>query len=293
MASLEGSHGSHIDQPPPERNVPLPLVAHEKLAITEVTRGQAPGHTPHAEKDISKARRQASFIPTAQELHDNPEAPRVTNIMSGPRYPIGQVLAWMGCMVWNYDILLDPNHDIAQHQIKNDITTQAEDSHVTTSGPACGTYTSARQIRKPDLPGGSPPELRSQAHPLGVPQILARPKDDRDRVAVEQANVITTWLLDILTRFVQKKKGVIAGNPRNSLMWETPEAKERQAVQDVEFTNYDACAYAGTRHKKQSLLHNIPQCRTLSAVCHHTHSAEEWKPIRGEARHKVPHCGGS
>ena len=227
-------------------------------------------------------------MPTLQELEDNPEAPRITNIMSGPRYPIGQVLSWMGCLVWNFDILLNRTHDIAKREVREDIAEQAQDSHVTTSGPACGTYTRARQIRRPDLPGGGPPELRSLAYPLGLPVILAKHKADKDRVAVEQANVITTWLFELLTKFARKKKGILAENPRNSLMWETPEAKELQTVEQVEFTNYDACAYAGTRHKKQSLLHNIPQCRTLHAVCHHTHSPEEWKPIRGKQGTKFP-----
>ena len=125
-------------------------------------------------------------------------------------------------MVWNFDILLNPTHDIAKEDVREDISTQAEDSHVTTSGPACGTYTRARQIRRPDLPGGGPPELRSQAHPLGLPLILAKPKEDRDRVAVEQANVITTWLFELLAGLARKKNGVLAENPRNSLMWETP-----------------------------------------------------------------------
>jgi len=191
-------------------------------------------------------------------------------------------------MVWNFDIFLNPKHDIARPEVREDIAEQAEDSHVTTSGPACGTYTRAREIRRPDLPGGGPPELRSLTYPLGLPAILAKPKEDKDRVAVEQANVITTWLFELLTGLARKKKGILAENPRNSLMWETPEAKELQTVDQVEFTNYDACAYAGTRRKKQSLLHNIPQCRTLHAVCHHTHSPEEWKPIRGKQGTKFP-----
>ena len=61
-----------------------------------------------------------------------------------------------------------------------------------------------------------------------------------------------------------------------------------RSVDQVEFTNYDACAYAGTRRKKQSLLDNIPQCRTLHAVCHHTHSPEEWKPIKGKQGTNFP-----
>ena len=69
-----------------------------------------------------------------------------------------------------------------------------------------------------------PPELRSLTYPLGLPVILAKPKEDRDRVAVEQANAITTWLFELLTGLARKRKGILAENPRNSLMWET-EAK--------------------------------------------------------------------
>ena len=74
-----------------------------------------------------------------------PEAPRVSNIMSGPRFPLGQVLMWMGCLVWNYDILLDGSHDVSRPGAREVIATQAKNSHVTTSGPACGTYTRARK----------------------------------------------------------------------------------------------------------------------------------------------------
>ena len=53
---------------------------------------------------------------------------------------------------------------------------------------------------------------------------------------MEQANIITRWLFNLLTKLAKKKKkGAIAENPRNSLTWETPEAKELQAVEQVEF----------------------------------------------------------
>ena len=135
-----------------------------------------------------------------KEVHENPDAPRIANIMSGPRYPIGQVLALMGCLVWNFDFLLDPKHDIAQQQVRDNIDAQAEDSHITTSGPACGTFTRAKQICRPDHPGGGLPELRSQAHPLGLPEILARIDGDKDRLAVDHANAITLWLFRLLTK---------------------------------------------------------------------------------------------
>ena len=108
MASLQGSQVSHVDQTPPERDDLLPLAVQERHTGARDTGEETPGHRPHARVSISKSRRQASFMPTAQELDDKPEAPRITNVMSGPRYPIGQVLAWMGCMVWNFDILLNP-----------------------------------------------------------------------------------------------------------------------------------------------------------------------------------------
>ena len=94
------------------------------------------------------------------------------NIMSGPRFPIGQVFAWTGCLVWNFDIIFDSSQDITCPDVQPGIAEQAKTSHVTTSGPACGTYTRARQTRRPDPPGGGPPKLRSDSHLLGLPGIV-------------------------------------------------------------------------------------------------------------------------
>ena len=167
---------------------------------------------------------QQSFQPTADEISAHPEAPKVTNIMSGPRFPLGQVLIWMGCLVWNYDILLDDSHDITRPGARESIAAQAKDSDLTTSGPACGTYTRAREIRRDDLPGGGPPQLRSTEHPLGLPAILEKPAGDRDRSSVENANEITLWLFNLLFDLVAMELAVLAENPRNSIMWLTPEA---------------------------------------------------------------------
>ena len=66
------------------------------------------------------------------------EALRMSNIMSGPRFPLGQFLMWMGYLIWNFDILLDESHDVSRPGAKESIAEQANESHATTSGPACG-----------------------------------------------------------------------------------------------------------------------------------------------------------
>ena len=81
---------------------------------------------------------------------------------------------------------------------------------------------------------------------------------------------------------------MLAENPKNSLMRATPEAKRLQKVENMQFSNYDACAYAGTRNKKQALLHNMSPCSELAAVCHHAHAHDEWTPTKSTAKTKSP-----
>ena len=191
-------------------------------------------------------------------------------------------------MVWNFDILLDSSHDVTCPDARKSIAGQAKKTHATTSGPACGTCTRARHFRRPELPGGGPPELRSEVHPLGLPEILARPPEDRDRASVVQTNHTTSWLCDLLFDLASAKQAVLAENPKNSPMWATPEAKQLLSVETMQFTNYDACAYAGTRKKKQALLHNMSPCSELAAVCHHTHAHDEWTPTKSTGKTKFP-----
>ena len=72
---------------------------------------------------------------------------------------------------------------------------------------------------------------------LGLPDILAKPAQDRDRSCVENANSITLWLFNLLLELATKESAVLAENPRNSIMWLTPEAKRLRAVKGMQFTD--------------------------------------------------------
>ena len=105
---------------------------------------------------------------------------------------------------------------------------------------------------------------------------------------MENANDITLWLFNLLLELVTLKLAVLAENPRNSIMWLTPEAKRLKAADGMMYTDYDACAYACTRKQKQTLLHNIAECHKLAAACHHTHAKDEWKPIKKTGKTEFP-----
>ena len=100
------------------------------------------------------------------------------NIAFGHRFPFGLMFQWMGCIDYHFDFLFDRNNDLRTAEAQDIVSQAARKADVTTTGPACGIFSAATLIRRPELKGGGPPQLRYEACPLGFPTIFAKPDSD-------------------------------------------------------------------------------------------------------------------
>ena len=140
----------------------------------------------------------------------------------------------------------------------------------------CGTFSRARDIYRDDLPGGGAPKLRSEDHPLGLPHVLSRTGELRDRVL--KANELSDWVMHTNAAAHARGAAFLDENPQRSYRWLTPASKAVLATEGVFRTDYAACAYASHRRKAQTFVHNMKKCRQLACVCRHAHDRSEWKP---------------
>ena len=69
---------------------------------------------------------------------------------------------------------------------------------------------------------------------------------------------------------------IVAENPRNAYCWLFKSIINVLGLLGVFILEYMACAFAGARSKKQSLMTNVEELRTMASVCRHIHDAHEW-----------------
>ena len=109
-------------------------------------------------------------------------------------------------------------------------------------GPPCGTATRARdrpvpkRLRMRGAPDPRP--LRSEAHPLGFPELLADHPDESLRVAsekVKKANCIYNNMAKFFEFCIDQAVYFTVENPSRSYMWLTPAFKELCAKPDSSY----------------------------------------------------------
>ena len=134
------------------------------------------------------------------------------------------------------------------------------------AAPPCGTCSRARQIRNHP---SDPPVLRTEAHPMGLPQLTG--------VNLEKVRLANT-LYDKLVRFlvVATKRKILwsVENPKNSLLWEIPFFAELYV--DAEFVYFDACCYGGERLTAKAIL---TTCRALFSLAQKCQGRHPRKPF--------------
>ena len=112
--------------------------------------------------------------------------------------------------------------------------------------PPCGTASRARD--KPVGPGKyAPPKLRSEAHPLGLPDLA---RDHPELLPqVEAANFIYIICANTGRILRDRKIAWTLENPRESYFWWVPQVRELLDHPDVDFVRFPNCAYGGPRPK--------------------------------------------
>ena len=135
--------------------------------------------------------------------------------------------------------------------------------------PPCGTASRARDIPIKGQP--SPPALRSEAFPAGLPGLSPswQAKVDSANSIYRRAARFCAWLLEEAphTHFCVE-------NPARSYMWLLPEFLDLRPRCSV--VPYDACMHGGARAKHQELWTSLPELSALARQCDNSHPHRPW-----------------
>ena len=132
------------------------------------------------------------------------------------------------------------------------------------AAPPCGTCSRAREI--PLGPGGGPKQLRSHAHPLGLPSLTGR-----DLERVQLANVLYEGLTQFLRQCTVQNIPWSVENPTSSYLWDIPCFVELIANTPSQFYNYDTCAWGSSRKLRRSFLSTLREMSGIQASCPGNH----------------------
>ena len=131
--------------------------------------------------------------------------------------------------------------------------------------PVCGTCSRARQINN-----GGPRALRSDEHPVGIPELTPA-----EKIRVELANDMYWETCKLFSHCSLKGILVTLENPSRNLFWETDPFKQLQATMELHFSNRQMCMLGGARpngHSLQLIFRQFPRwtlhVTTLTVTCH-------------------------
>ena len=118
--------------------------------------------------------------------------------------------------------------------------------------PPCGTCSRARGIPLASgQPGPAP--LRSEAHPLGIPDLERLHPREVPRVLA--ANVLYDFSATIAEHLIDNGIAWSMESPRDSLLWYIPKVRRLTDRLDTAFVHFQRCAYSASRPKWTGWLH--------------------------------------
>ena len=139
--------------------------------------------------------------------------------------------------------------------------------------PPCGTCSRAREIRHKELPGGGPPVLRTEVHPLGLPDLEQKFPHLAPRVTA--ANKVYDSIAQLVRKAKQRGTLWSMENPRNSILWLIPCIKDLCEV--CFFADFQACMFGGARPKWTRFAHGPTNfLKKLCRTCDGSHSHAPW-----------------
>ena len=130
--------------------------------------------------------------------------------------------------------------------------------------PPCGTFSRAREIRRP----GAPLPLRNLRHIQGFPHLRGT-----NLSRVRSANALVEFMSAQCR--VLSAKGICwtIENPTNSLMWNYPDLE--RVIASSHSVTFDACMHGSRRKKSTTIRANRSWFQDLQRTCDgsHTHQA--------------------
>jgi len=199
----------------------------------------------------------------------------MVDIMSGPNYPLAKGFEMAGWRIFVVDLLFGEEHDLSKLDNQEKIRRQFKQADFVWAALDCSDKTRAREIPRKHADGRAMPSpLRTEEHPMGVPELQGH---DKQRVAA--SNAAAEFVLGELR--LHQSRGGCSGreNPANSLHWHTP-TEVGMFTQGTWWDKfYDACTLQGTRRKKQRIRHDVEEIRLWPDMrCRHLHHPQEWTP---------------
>ena len=115
--------------------------------------------------------------------------------------------------------MLDRSHDLSNSLRQQSLHEQLQSVCFIAAALDCSTKSRAREIPR-DFGDGRPPPrpLRSEQHPLGLPELTGS-----QQTRVEQDNAAASFVLSEIDQLVDRGGGSVRENPYNSLHWWTPD----------------------------------------------------------------------
>ena len=149
--------------------------------------------------------------------------------------------------------------------------------------PDASTTSRARDRRLKGLRHGGPKQLRSSAHPAGVPGLSFGHKR-----RTELSNQAFDAVLQVARWAAQHNIACFVCNPSDSHLWSTPAFKAASDCLSFHFS-FHACMHGGTLPKRTTVYasHNILQSLSLSCDQHHHHDSWQPKVLDGQLRRRT------
>ena len=213
----------------------------------------------------------------------NCQLPRMADLYAGPNTPLSKAFIFCGWETISVDWMLDSSHDLSNGLRQQSLHEQLQSVCFIAAALDCSTKSRAREIPR-DFGDGRPPPrpLRSEKHPLGLPELTGS-----QLVRVEQDNAAASFVLSEIDQLVDRGGGSVRENPYNSLHWWTPDEVAMWESGRWSDQRYSACCFGGARAKLQRLRHNIAEiAQWPRADCNHFHDPQEWEPwVQNGKRH--------
>ena len=111
--------------------------------------------------------------------------------------------------------------------------------------PPCGTFSRAREIRRP----GAPPPLRNLEHIRGFRDLTWT-----NKARLRSANLLTDFMARCCRQLSARGVCWSIENPSNSLIWHFPSV--RTLIQDRVGVQFHACMWGSQRKKATSIVSN-------------------------------------
>ena len=146
------------------------------------------------------------------------------------------------------DWMLDRSHDLSNSLRQQSLHEQLQSVCFIAAALDCSTKSRAREIPR-DFGDGRPPPrpLRSEKHPLGLPELTGS-----QLTRVEQDNAAASFVLSEIDQLVDRGGGSVRENPYNSLHWWTPDEVAMWESGRWSDQRYSACCFGGAQSKSCS-----------------------------------------